>query len=50
MKNSIYVFGFDNTLVNSENLFVDCYNKIFNINITKEHWYENFHCITDQEK
>ena len=50
MKPTIYVFGFDNTLVNSEDLFVDCYNKVFNINITKEHWYEKFHCVTDQEK
>lgn len=50
MKPTIYVFGFDNTLVNSEDLFVDCYNKILNINITKEHWYEKFHFVTDQEK
>lgn len=40
MREKIYVFGFDNTLVNSEGIFVEAYNKVFHINITMDHWYE----------
>ena len=47
MKETIYVFGFDNTLVNSEDIFVEAYNKVFDINITMEHWYEKFHSVKD---
>ena len=47
MREKIYVFGFDNTLVNSESIFVEAYNKVFHINITMEHWYEKFHNVKD---
>ena len=42
MREKIYVFGFDNTLVNSEDMFVEAYNKVFHINITMEHWNVNY--------
>ncbi len=47
MREKIYVFGFDNTLVNSEAIFVEAYNRVFHINITMEHWYEKFHSVKD---
>ena len=47
MREKLYVFGFDNTLVNSEDIFVEAYNKVFHINITMEHWYEKFHSVKD---
>lgn len=49
MKERIYVFGFDNTLVNTEDLIVDITNKVLGINMTKDFWYENLHSVPNVE-
>ena len=47
MKQKLYVFGFDNTLVNGEDLIVEITAKTFNINLTKDFWYKNLHSVAD---
>ncbi len=49
MKEKIYVFGFDNTLVNSEDLIVKLTSQVLGIDMTKEFWYANLHSVTDIE-
>ena len=49
MKKKIYVFGFDNTLVNSEDLIVELTSQILGIDMSKEFWYTNLHSVTDIE-
>ncbi|MGI6721992.1 MAG: hypothetical protein ACOX4I_05510 [Anaerovoracaceae bacterium] len=45
----MYVFGFDNKLVNTEDLIVELTNKVLGIRMTKEFWYENLHSVPDVE-
>ena len=49
MKPKLYVFGFDNTIVNSEDLIVELTAKVLNINLTKEFWYKYLHNVTDPD-
>ena len=50
MKEKIYVFGFDNTLVNTEDLIVDMTNKVLGINMTYDFWYANLHSVPSAEE
>ena len=43
------MFGFDNTLVNSEDLIVELTSQILGIDMSKEFWYTNLHSVTDIE-
>lgn len=45
IKEKIYVFGFDNTLVNTENLNVDMINKVLGIEMSYDFWYANLHSV-----
>lgn len=49
IRERIYVFGFDNTLVNTEDLIIDFTNQVLDINMTKDFWYTNLHSVTDVE-
>lgn len=49
MKEKLYVFGFDNTLVNSEDLIVELTAKSLKIKLTKDFWYKNLHSVQDVE-
>ena len=47
MRKQVYVFGFDNTLVNSEDIIIQSTAEVLNINLTKDFWYKNLHSVTD---
>ena len=49
MKEKLYVFGFDNTLVNTEDLIVDMTNQVLGINMTYDFWYTNLHSVPSVE-
>ena len=49
MREKLYVFGFDNTLVNTEDLIVDMTNQVLGINMTKDFWYANLHSVPSVE-
>ena len=46
MKEKLYVFGFDNTLVNTEDLIVDMTNKVLGIDMSYDFWYANLSVTT----
>ena len=45
----MYVFGFDNTLVNTEDLIVEITNKVLGIDMSLDFWYANLHSVTDMQ-
>ena len=49
MRNRIYVFGFDNTLVNTENIIVKLTAEVLGIPLTEEFWYANLHSVPSVE-
>lgn len=49
MKEKLYIFGFDNTLVNTEDLIVDITNKVLGIEMSYDFWYDNLHSVPSVE-
>ena len=49
MKEKLYVFGFDNTLVNTEDLIVDMTNQVLGIRMSYDFWYANLHSVPSVE-
>ena len=49
MKEKLYVFGFDNTLVNTEDLIVDMTNRVLGIEMSYDFWYANLHSVPSVE-
>ena len=49
MKETVYVFGFDNTLVNTEDLIVDMTNQVLGIDMSYDFWYANLHSVPSVE-
>ncbi|MDO4850865.1 MAG: hypothetical protein Q4A93_03295 [Actinomycetota bacterium] len=49
MKDHIWVFGFDNTLVNTEDIIVRLTAEVLDIPLTEEFWYANLHSVPSVE-
>ena len=49
MKEKLYVFGFDNTLVNTEDLIVDMTNQVLGIDMSYDFWYAYLHSVPSVE-
>lgn len=49
MKEKLYVFGFDNTLVNTEDLIVEKTNQVLGIDMSLDFWYKNLHSVPNVE-
>lgn len=49
MKARIYVFGFDNTIVDSESIIIEGYNSMYGVNMTEGYWFSGPHNAASPE-